>query len=196
MNIEEFLSKAPFLSPREGGKDSIAAFNCPPADLLKAVEAAKACGFDMLCDIASIDMGVGAAPRFGCVYHFYSTAEKSYLRIAAMCESASAPELPSLTPFFGNADWFEREAFDMMGIKFAGHPDLRRILMWDAYPWHPLCKDFPLAGKDAPTPEFYEDSVGDDPMNVGPAPMEGGPFHSPAGAEFSAGNEPRSFGKI
>ena len=80
----------------------------------------------------------------------------------------------------------------MMGIVFEGHPDLRRILMWDKYEWHPLRKDFPLAGRESTLPDTYEDAVGDDPMFVKPAPMEGGPFHSEPGAKFAACKEPRS----
>lgn len=196
MTNEEFLQKAPFLKVREGGKDSIMAFDCAPSDLLKAVDVAKSCGFDMLSDIASLDMGEDEKPRFSCVYHFYSTTNKEYLRLVCACESEESPKLPSLSSYFGNANWFEREAFDMMGIVFENHPDLRRILMWDSYPYNPLRKDFPLAGKDAPIPEIYEDVSGDAPLKVVPAPMEGGPFHSNAGAKTSAEKEPRSHQQI
>ena len=193
MNTEEFLTKMPYLKIREGGKDGIIAFDCPPRNLKEAVLRLKnEFAFDSLCDIASVDMGEGKTPRFGCVYHFYSTSALAYLRLASFCESAEKPALSSIADLFGNADWFEREAYDMMGIDFEGHPDLRRILMWEGYEWHPLRKDFPLAGREASLPETYEDAVGDDPMFVRPAPMEGGPFHSSAGAKFTACREPRS----
>ena len=183
----------PYLKIREGGKDGILAFDCPPQNLKDAVLCLKNdFGFDSLCDIASVDLGAGKTPRFGCVYHFYSILDRAYLRLASFCESADEPKLESISGIFGNANWLEREAYDMMGISFENHPDLRRILMWDGYPWHPLRKDFPLAGREAPLPETYEDAVGDDPMFVRPAPMEGGPFHSNAGANFAACKEPRS----
>ena len=65
---------------------------------------------------------------------------------------ADSPAAPTVAHFRATADWHEREVWDMMGIRFTGHPDLRRILMWEGYPFHPLRKDFPLAGKDSDTP--------------------------------------------
>lgn len=193
MTSENILKAAPFLKPRAGGKDAWASFNVEPNDLLKAVEIlVRDFAVDALADLAAIDMGLDAKERFGVVYHFYSNSRKAYVRLVAMCKSNQKPELPTLSKMFANADWFEREAFDMMGISFEGHRDLRRILMWDAYCWNPLRKDFPLAGKDAPLPDTYEDAIGDDPMFVKPAPMEGGPFTSQSGVKFTACKEPRS----
>ena len=111
--------------------------------------------------------------------------------MAVVCESAEEPKLPSLCPVFKGADWLEREAFDMMGIVFEGHPRLARILMWDSYPWHPLRKDFPLEGREAPLPPTFEGN--ENAAKVVPAPEEGGPFHSPSGGvKFVAQKEPRS----
>jgi NADH-quinone oxidoreductase subunit C len=80
------------------------------------------------------------------------------------------------------ANWHEREIYDMMGIRFSGHPDLRRILMWEGYPYFPLRKDFPLAGKptDLPGVAFTK-----------PAPLEGGPFVTVASGEDAIHREPR-----
>lgn len=193
MTSENILKSISFLSPRQGGKDSWASFNVAADKLVRAVELLiENFAVDALCDLAAIDMGQDAKNRFGVVYHFYSHSRKAYVRLVAMCESNEKPLLPSISKIFNNADWFEREAFDMMGIVFEGHHNLTRILMWDDYCWNPLRKDFPLAGKDAPLPDNYEDSVGDDPMFVKPAPMEGGPFTSKAGAKFAACKEPRS----
>ena len=61
--------------------------------------------------------------------------------------------MPTVTDIWATADWHEREAYDMYGIKFTGHPDLRRILMWDGYPFYPLRKDFPLAGRPSEMPD-------------------------------------------
>jgi NADH-quinone oxidoreductase subunit C len=99
-----------------------------------------------------VDWSVGASPRFTVVYHLFSTAGHDYVRVAADCADDAAPEVPSATGLWPGANWHEREAYDMFGIRFAGHPDLRRILMWDGYPHFPLRKDFPLAGIETPLP--------------------------------------------
>ena len=70
------------------------------------------------------------------------------MRVAADCADDANPSMPSATGLWPGANWHEREAYDMFGITFTGHPDLRRILMWDGYPYFPLRKEFPLAGLD------------------------------------------------
>ena len=67
---------------------------------------------------------------------------------------------PSLTSLYKTANWQEREVFDMMGVKFSGHPDLRRILLPDPYPWHPLRKEFPVEGPDFPIDAYQTDAAG------------------------------------
>ena len=95
--------------------------------------------FDMLLDISSVDH-MGSEPRFEIVYELYSLTSKSHLRIkTAVAEDAEAATVSHLWP---TADWHEREVFDMMGIRFKGHPDLRRILMWDEFKDHPMRKDY------------------------------------------------------
>ena len=100
--------------------------------------------------------------------------------------------MPTATGLWPGADWHERECFDLMGVKFTGHPDLRRILMWDGYPYHPLRKEFPLAGlpTELPDEEIAEVSG----VKVQPAPMAGGPFVAqPDGRVTTAGDrEPRA----
>src|SRR5437763_8646252 len=88
----------------------------------------------------------------------------------------------TISDIWPTANWHEREAYDMMGIKFNGHPDLRRILMWEGYPYFPLRKDFPLAGKPSETPEV---------AFTRPAPLEGGPFVTIAGGTDAIAREPR-----
>ena len=191
MEKEKILSEMPFLKERKTS-DGIASFECRPADLPKAAKILRdKFEFQSLNDIAAVDMGECVARRFGAVYHFFSHTKKEYVGLAAFCESADEPRLPSLCSVFKGADWLEREAFDMMGIVFEGHPRLERILMWDSYPWHPLRKDFPLEGRDAPLPPSFGGNEA--AAKVEPAPEEGGPFHSPScGTEFVSEKEPRS----
>lgn len=190
---DKLISEFPdALAPRKS-VDGILAFNCKPNALVKVAKALRdTYEFQSLTDLASIDNGEDAGDaRFGAVYHFYSHTKKSYVRLAVACESAGKPVLPSLCSVYKGADWLEREAFDLMGIVFEGHPSLRRILMWDAYPHHPLRKDFPLEGKPAPLPPTFEGN--EDAIEITPAPERGGPFHSPSGGvKYVSEKEPRS----
>ena len=101
------------------------------------------CQFKQLTDIAGVDYP-GREQRFDVVYHFLSF--KYNLRIRVKLLIAENDSIESLTPIFPSANWFEREAFDMYGIQFTGHPDLRRILTDYGFEGHPLRKDFPLTG--------------------------------------------------
>jgi NADH-quinone oxidoreductase subunit C len=122
-------------------------------------------GFDFLLDISSIDH-FEHEPRYEIVYELYSLENGLHLRLKTTA-TEDHPEVPTVCDLWPTANWHEREAWDMMGIRFAGHPDLRRIIMWEGYPYHPLRKDFPLEGKfsDVPDVAFTE-----------PAPLAGGPF--------------------
>lgn len=121
-------------------------------------------GFDYLVDITSIDH-FEEEPRFEIVYELYALADGIHFRLKARVEDGA--EVPTVSDLWPTADWHEREIYDMMGIRFAGHPDLRRILMWEGYPYFPLRKDFPLEGRASDVPEvaFTER-----------APLAGGPF--------------------
>ena len=122
-------------------------------------------GFNMLLDISSIDHFENE-PRYEVVYELYSLENGLHLRLKTSAPE-DEPEVPTVCDLWPTANWHEREVWDMMGIRFARHPDLRRIIMWDGYPYHPLRKDFPLEGKfsDVPDVAFTE-----------PAPLAGGPF--------------------
>jgi NADH-quinone oxidoreductase subunit C len=85
-------------------------------------------------------------PRFDVVYHFYSFSKNARIRVK--CGAADGDEVPSIASVFLSANWCEREIWDMFGIPFSGHPDLRRILTWEGFKGHPLRKDFPLEGID------------------------------------------------
>jgi NADH-quinone oxidoreductase subunit C len=137
-------------------------------------------GFDYLVDVSSVD-NYGDDPRFTLAYELYGLGHRCYLRLKTNL-SAERPEVPTITGVWRTADWHEREIYDMMGIRFRGHPDLRRILMWDGYPYFPLRKDFPLAGKPTDLPDIAFTQT---------APLEGGPFVTIAGGKDTVDREPR-----
>ena len=85
------------------------------------------------------------AARFTVVYHFYSMAKKHRLRLQVPVEDETSPEVDSLTSLWPGANWLEREVWDMFGIVFRGHPDLKRILMYEEFEGHPLRKDYPVS---------------------------------------------------
>lgn len=137
--------------------------------------------FDYLLDIASID-NFGEEPRFEMVYHLYSMPSAFHLRLKLRIPEEIGT-VDTISDIWPTANWHEREVYDMMGIKFHGHPDLRRILMWDGYPYFPLRKDFPLAGLPSEMPDVAFTKV---------TPLEGGPFVTVPGIAGSKDREPRA----
>jgi NADH-quinone oxidoreductase subunit C len=97
--------------------------------------------FEMLSDVTCVDL-LGREPRFEVVYHFYSVARNHRVRIKARVSEAAA-EIDSLVDLYPSANWMEREVWDLYGVRFRGHPDLRRILLYDEFEGHPLRKDYP-----------------------------------------------------
>jgi NADH-quinone oxidoreductase subunit C len=148
-------------------------------------EIAKFCrdklSFDYLLDITSID-NFGVEPRFEIVYHVYSMPRGVHLRLKLKV-SEDAIAVDTVSDIWPTANWHEREIYDMMGIKFNGHPDLRRILTWDGYPFFPLRKDFPLEGLPSEMPDVAFTKV---------TPMEGGPFVTVPSTATSKDREPRA----
>jgi len=142
--------------------------------------AKKELGFDYLVDLSSVD-NYGDDPRWTLVYELYGYDHHIHLRLKTNV-SEEKSELPTITTVWKTADWHEREVYDMMGIRFRGHPDLRRILMWEGYPYFPLRKDFPLSGKPTDLPDV---------AFTRPAPLEGGPFVTAPGGKDSMAREPR-----
>jgi NADH-quinone oxidoreductase subunit C len=142
--------------------------------------AKKQLGFDYLIDITSID-NYGADPRWTVVYQLRNIVNGIEIRLKTTV-SEEKSELPSVLSVWRTSNWHEREIYDMMGIRFTGHPDLRRILMWEGYPYFPLRKDFPLAGKptDLPGVAFTQS-----------APLEGGPFVTFPSDAGAINREPR-----
>ena len=131
-------------------------------------EVAKLCKdelFDYLLDISSVD-NFGTEPRFEVVYELYSMTLSIHLRLKLRV-SEEDPTVDTVSDIWPTANWHEREIWDMMGLRFNNHPDLRRILMWEGYPYFPLRKEFPLEGLPSDMPDVAFTSA---------APMEGGPF--------------------
>jgi NADH-quinone oxidoreductase subunit C len=115
--------------------------------------------FEQLIDVCGVDYGSfgkaawdgepsesGARPRFAIVYHLLSLANNWRLRVRAFADDDEMPVIESVINIWPSANWFEREAFDLYGIVFTGHPDLRRILTDYGFIGHPFRKDFPLSG--------------------------------------------------
>ena len=137
--------------------------------------------FDYLIDITSID-NFGEEPRFEIVYHLYSMPRAAHVRLKLKVpEEAGAVD--TVSDLWPTGNRHEREIYDMMGIKFNGHPDLRRILMWDGYPFFPLRKDFPLEGLPSEMPDVAFTKV---------TPLEGGPFVTVPSTATSKDREPRA----
>jgi len=138
-------------------------------------------GFNFLIDLSSVD-NFGDEPRFEVVYELYSMDANILLRLKTRV-SEDHLEVPTVAHLWATANWHEREVYDMMGIRFSGHPDLRRILMWEGYPYYPLRKDFPLEGKPSDMPDVAFSQ---------PAPLAGGPFVTLPSSGHIEDREPRA----
>jgi NADH-quinone oxidoreductase subunit C len=106
------------------------------------------CKFEQLCDLTCVDYlnFPEARDRFGVTYSLLSVSLGHRLWIKCFVNDPN-PEVPSVTSIWKGAEWLEREVYDMFGITFTGHPDLRRILTWEGFKAHPLRKDYPLRGR-------------------------------------------------
>ena len=112
-------------------------------DVVKFLRDDPGCRFINITDVTAVDYP-GREKRFDVVYHLLSPTLNARIRLRA--EASETTQVPSIIEVFPGADWFEREAYDLYGIVFAGHPDLRRILTDYGFDGHPLRKDFPLTG--------------------------------------------------
>ena len=153
-----------------------------PSDLR---EVAKVCrddlSFDYLLDVSSVD-NFGEEPRFEMVYELYSMKLATHLRLKLRI-SEGGGDVPTVSDIWPTANWHEREVYDMMGLRFVDHPDLRRILMWEGYPYFPLRKEFPLEGLPSNMPDVAFSET---------APLEGGPFVTLPSTATSKDREPRA----
>jgi len=117
------------------------------ADALVFCHHEPALGFDLLVDVTAVDYlkfpGREDGPRFEVVYHLYSTGHNHRVRLKVRVEEDDA-RLPTAIGLWPIADWLEREVWDMFGIRFEGHPDLRRLLLYEEFVGHPLRKDYPI----------------------------------------------------
>src|SRR5215467_9561215 len=111
-----------------------------------------ALAFGFLSDLTAVDYLGKKEPRFEVVYQLFSLERKRRLRVKVPVLEET-PEVDSLTPLWRAADWLEREVWDMYGIRFRGHPDLRRILMYEEFSGHPLRKDYPVNLRQPLVPE-------------------------------------------
>jgi len=129
-----------------GGKQELGELTLEvhPARILDACRWFRERGYDLLSSITATDWAP-VEPRFRVTYHLYSVPQKKRLRLAARVSGDNA-QIDSAIPVWPNADWYEREVWDMFGVHFNGHPNLRRILMPDDWEGHPLRKDYPIEG--------------------------------------------------
>ncbi len=117
--------------------------------------------FDLFVDLCAVDFP-DREPRFEVVLHLYSVGKRHRVRLKTRVGNAEGEhtELESIVPVWSGANWFERETFDMMGIVFRGHPDLRRILMYPEFEGHPLRKDYPANRTQPLVPYRTEEEAG------------------------------------
>ncbi len=139
------------LMPRGNKENEQLCVRVPPDRLLDVMHFLyedERCRFEQLCDLTCIDYlnFPKARDRYGVIYSLLSISKGHRLWVKCFVNDVK-PEVPSVTNIWWGADWLEREVYDMFGVKFAGHPDLRRILTWEGFKAHPLRKDYPLQGR-------------------------------------------------
>jgi NADH-quinone oxidoreductase subunit C len=126
--------------------------------------------FDFLSSVTAVHWPKRERP-FDVVYHLYSTTKRQ--RLAVKIDLAEGEEAPTACGVWPGANWHEREVFDLFGIRFAGHPDLTRILMPDDWVGHPLRKEYPLAGHERDHLQYREVGTAEHVYNYDKAPMRG-----------------------
>lgn len=142
--IKEKFPDLEFVSPIANNNLIIYSPKDKIVDLATFLRDDESLSFRVLLDVFGADMLTIRSPRFEVIYNFLSLKLNNRITIKVAVDENI--EVPSLCSVFPSANWFERETFDMFGIKFTNHPDLRRILTDYNFEWHPLKKDFPLTG--------------------------------------------------
>lgn len=152
--IQEKFGSAILEAREERGHGIVVVKKEAARSLLEFAKQDPECDFDALMDICGVDyLPVSRIPRFEVVYQLYSMRQNHRLRIRVPVPEEDVV-LPTVTDLWKSADWFEREAFDMFGIVFEGHPHLKRLLMFEGFEGHPLRKDYPIAKRQMiPVPE-------------------------------------------
>ena len=122
-------------------------------EVVRYLKETRGLEFNMMMDLCGVDYPE-RAERFEVVYHLYSLSTKKRIRLKVRVTEAN-PTVPSITSLYKAANWFERECFDLFGIRFEGHPNLKRILLYDEFEGHPLRKDYPVNKRPTclPTPD-------------------------------------------
>lgn len=145
--VRERLAASPLLEKVEVSDLDLPTLECTPADwpaLARFLRDDPGSRYDLFLDLAGVDnlRRSGRKTRFESVFHLHSLPHDNHLRVKVLLPDAEAPSLPSVHEVWPAANWFEREAFDLFGFQFPGHPNLRRILCHDAFVGHPLRKDY------------------------------------------------------
>jgi NADH-quinone oxidoreductase subunit C len=133
------------------GEETIVVDRERAPEIMKVLSAEPDFAFNMLTDLTAVDWP-DREPRFEVIYHLNSLERRHRLRVKVAVEGAD-PWVHSACGVWKSANWLEREAYDMFGIAFRGHPDLRRILMYDEFVGHPLRKDYPYQRRQPLVPE-------------------------------------------
>jgi len=133
------------------GEETISVARERTPEVLRALRDEPAFAFNFLADLTAVDWPA-RTPRFDVVYHLHSIKLGHRLRVKVRAGEPD-PSVASVTALWKSADWLERECYDMFGIRFEGHPDLRRILMYDSFEGHPLRKDYPVNRRQPMVPE-------------------------------------------
>jgi len=142
----------PLITRPDGSTAGQTYITVPPERLLEVMRFLyedPVCRFEQLIDVTCVDYLTFPKPmrdRYGVTYSLLSLSLEHRLWVKCFVNDPT-PEVPSVTGIWAGANWMEREVYDMFGVRFAGHPDLRRILTWEGFEAHPLRKDYPLRGR-------------------------------------------------
>jgi NADH-quinone oxidoreductase subunit C len=135
------------------GEDSIVIARDKAQEIFRTLHDDGEFAFEFLIDVTAVDW-LERKPRFDVVYQIKSMSKNHRLRVKIRVGAGDDAWVPTAYPIWKSADWLERECFDMFGVQFRGHPDLRRILLYDAFVGHPLRKDYPFQKRQPLVPEI------------------------------------------
>jgi NADH-quinone oxidoreductase subunit C len=145
--LQEWFPSAIVQTHAQRGEDTAVGTRAGLVDLLRFCRDDAELAFEVLTDLTAVDYlkypGREDGPRFDVVYHLYSLRHNHRLRVKVRVDEDDAV-VPTVSPLWPIANWLEREVWDMFGIRFEGHPDLRRLLMYEEFVGHPLRKDYPV----------------------------------------------------